>query len=54
MAPLAAEAAITAASLGQQLTADDVPNGIAYNDANDTFFLTGKRWPVLFEVKVNE
>jgi glutamine cyclotransferase len=29
---------------------EDVLNGIAYNDSAGTFFVTGKRWPVMFEV----
>jgi glutaminyl-peptide cyclotransferase len=28
-----------------------VLNGIAYNPENDTFYLTGKHWPKLFEVQ---
>jgi glutaminyl-peptide cyclotransferase len=28
-----------------------VLNGIAYNPENDTFFLTGKLWPTMFEVR---
>lgn len=31
---------------------DDVPNGIAYDAAGKRLFLTGKRWPTLFEVKI--
>ncbi len=30
---------------------DQVLNGIAYNTATGTFFVTGKNWPVMFEVK---
>lgn len=30
----------------------DVLNGIAYDDANDRLFVTGKLWPKLFEVRV--
>jgi glutaminyl-peptide cyclotransferase len=29
---------------------DEVLNGIAYNPATQTFYLTGKRWPTLYEV----
>lgn len=29
---------------------DDVLNGIAYRAESDTFFLTGKRWTVMYEV----
>jgi glutaminyl-peptide cyclotransferase len=31
----------------------DVANGIAYDSAADRIFVTGKRWPVLFEIKPN-
>ncbi|NOQ28316.1 MAG: glutaminyl-peptide cyclotransferase [Bacteroidales bacterium] len=30
---------------------DNVLNGIAYDKDNDRYFITGKRWPNLFEVK---
>jgi glutaminyl-peptide cyclotransferase len=30
---------------------EDVLNGIAYNPTTQTFFVTGKNWPVMFEVK---
>lgn len=30
---------------------DNVLNGIAYDKENDRYFITGKRWPSLFEVK---
>jgi glutamine cyclotransferase len=29
-----------------------VMNGIAYNHDQGTFFVTGKNWPTLFEVKL--
>jgi glutaminyl-peptide cyclotransferase len=31
----------------------DVANGIAYDSVGDRVFVTGKRWPVLFEIKVS-
>ena len=31
---------------------DDVLNGIAYNPEKKTFYLTGKKWPKMFEVEV--
>jgi glutamine cyclotransferase len=31
---------------------DAVPNGIAYDAARDRLFVTGKDWPLLFEVKL--
>lgn len=30
----------------------DVLNGIAYNIHNNSFFVTGKNWPLLFEIKI--
>lgn len=30
----------------------DVLNGIAYDDAHDRLFVTGKKWPKLFEVRL--
>ncbi len=30
-----------------------VLNGIAYNAANNSFYITGKRWPALYEIKLN-
>lgn len=31
---------------------NDVLNGIAYDAANDRLFVTGKRWPVLYEIRL--
>ncbi|MCC8174589.1 MAG: glutaminyl-peptide cyclotransferase [Odoribacter sp.] len=31
---------------------EDVLNGIAYDSDKDTVFLTGKRWPKIFEIKI--
>jgi glutaminyl-peptide cyclotransferase len=31
---------------------DDVLNGIAYDAAHDRLFVTGKRWPSLFEIRL--
>ncbi|WP_261664502.1 glutaminyl-peptide cyclotransferase [Deinococcus sp. Marseille-Q6407] len=50
---LAAEATQAAAAKGQQFTTDDVLNGIAYNAETHHFYLTGKRWPFVFEVQVS-
>lgn len=33
---------------------DHVLNGIAYNPDNDSFFITGKFWPVVYEIKILE
>ena len=30
---------------------DSVLNGIAYNDIRNSFYITGKKWPVILEVK---
>ena len=30
----------------------DVANGIAYDSAGDRIFVTGKRWPTLYEIRV--
>ena len=39
----------------QNFTKDDnVLNGIAYNTDTDTFFVTGKRWDKLFELKISK
>ncbi|KEF33538.1 glutamine cyclotransferase [Deinococcus sp. RL] len=46
------EASDRAEREGRPLTFDDVPNGIAYVPERGTLLLTGKRWPLLFEVKV--
>ena len=32
--------------------ATDVLNGIAYDSAHDRLFVTGKRWPKVFEIKL--
>jgi glutaminyl-peptide cyclotransferase len=34
-------------------TRAEVMNGIAYNSTSKTFFITGKRWPKLFEMRLN-
>ena len=31
----------------------DVMNGIAYNEKTKNFYITGKNWPTLFEIKMN-
>ena len=36
-----------------QLERIDVLNGIAYNPQNGHFYVTGKLWPKLFEIKIN-
>ena len=36
---------------GYENETDNVLNGIAYDKDNDRIFITGKRWPSLFEVK---
>lgn len=49
---LAKEAKATALQKGYRFTTNDVANGIAYNSATQTFYLTGKNWPTLFEVTI--
>jgi glutaminyl-peptide cyclotransferase len=39
-------------SAGYRLDAEAVLNGIAYDDANNRLFVTGKLWPRLFEIEV--
>lgn len=43
---------LSAAERGKLDDKDDVLNGIAWNPVSKTFYLTGKRWPKLFEIKV--
>jgi len=33
--------------------ADNVLNGIAYDSSSKKLFITGKRWPKLFELRLN-
>lgn len=33
--------------------ADNVLNGIAYNPSSRTIYITGKKWPYLYELKIN-
>jgi glutamine cyclotransferase len=37
-----------------QRTSDDVLNGIAYDSVNKRIFVSGKRWPRLFEIKLTK
>lgn len=32
---------------------DHVLNGIAYNKDSDTFYVTGKQWPVMYEIRIS-
>lgn len=36
------------------LNSSEVLNGIAYREETDTFFLTGKEWPWIFEVRLTQ
>jgi glutaminyl-peptide cyclotransferase len=36
----------------QRIDAESVLNGIAYDTKNEGLFVTGKRWPAVFEIKV--
>lgn len=40
---------LTENHLGDQI---DVLNGIAYNSQSDTFFITGKLWPTIYEIEI--
>lgn len=40
------------ARLGRPLASDAVLNGLAYDAASDRLYATGKRWPLLFAIKV--
>ncbi len=37
---------------GRRMGSDDVLNGIAYDPADRRIFVCGKRWPLLFEIKL--
>ncbi len=50
------EAVIDLSQLKSQVTKHpdlDVLNGIAYNKKNNTFFVTGKNWDKMFEIKIS-
>ncbi|WP_019586620.1 glutaminyl-peptide cyclotransferase [Deinococcus apachensis] len=49
---LTREVSAAASRAGRPLTAEDVPNGIAYVPERGTLLLTGKRWPTVFEVQL--
>lgn len=49
---LSREASAAADRRGQPFTFDDVANGIAFVPERGTLLLTGKRWPILFEVRL--
>jgi glutamine cyclotransferase len=42
-----------AQEMGITLSSGYVLNGIAYDSANDRLIVTGKRWPLMWEIKVN-
>lgn len=39
---------------GKTYEHSDVLNGIAYDSTKNSFYITGKKWPALFEVKLNQ
>ena len=41
-------------STGEQCQPTDVLNGIAYDEATDRLFVTGKLWPKVFEIKLKK
>lgn len=54
LGPLVAEVTALNSLQGRQTSSDDVANGIAYNPLTKRLLLTGKRWPLLFEVSVQD
>ncbi len=40
-------------SKGYQLDEEEVLNGIAWDSANKKIYITGKRWPKVFEITIN-
>jgi len=42
-----------ASELRRDSPSAEVTNGIAYDPVADTYYLTGKRWPTLFELRIN-
>lgn len=53
----AVEGVLNLASLKDKVTHHpdmDVLNGIAYNKKTDTFFVTGKNWDKMFEIRINK
>lgn len=38
--------------LGDHSNSEDVLNGIAYDEKDDRLFVTGKRWPKIFEIRL--
>lgn len=40
--------------LAERRNTDQVLNGIAYDEANQVFYLTGKNWPKMFKVKLDQ
>jgi glutaminyl-peptide cyclotransferase len=43
---------LTGLDSGLSLGSEDVLNGIAYDQSFGRLFVTGKRWPVLFEIRI--
>jgi len=42
-----------ASSMGLTIGSGDVLNGIAYDTTNNVLVVTGKRWPLMWQIKVN-
>jgi len=42
-----------ASSMGLKIGSGDVLNGIAYDSTNNRIIVSGKRWPLMWQVKVN-
>lgn len=39
---------------GKKFGPDQVLNGIAYHEASDTWFVTGKQWPVMYQIRIDD
>jgi glutamine cyclotransferase len=40
------------AAASQRIDAESVLNGIAYDSVHDRLFVTGKQWPLVFEIEM--
>jgi len=40
--------------LGQKFSFNSVLNGIAYHPETDRLLLTGKEWPLMFEISIQD
>lgn len=54
VADLSELAALAEEANGRPFTDDEVLNGIAHSPETDTWFVTGKHWPELYEIRIRE